>query len=111
MQLKHHPTFSYRGFSLWPPRWISQATSASTPVGEVGVLRDVRWYPDTPIRVFLTMEHDGVEFRGHLFMEYELMSMVMVSLLEHCKGMTIGSIGILEIPFVIENAVQQQLAR
>ena len=57
------------------------------------------------------MEHDGVEFRGHLLMEYDLMSMVMVFLLEHCKGMTIESIGGLEIPFAIENIAPQQLAR
>ena len=37
--------------------------------------------------------------------------MVLLSVLEDCKGMTIESIGDLEIPFVIENAAAENLTR
>ena len=106
VQLRSHPILSYRGFNLWPPTWVSPSKSTSTPQGEVGVLRKVRCYPDNPLRLFLTMEYSGAEYEGRLLMEYDLLSMVLVSLLETYTGMTIESIGNLEVPFVFENAAQ-----
>jgi hypothetical protein len=52
------------------------------------------------------MEYAGAKYEGRLLMEYDLLSMVLMSLLENCKGLTIESIGNLEVPFVIENAAQ-----
>lgn len=52
------------------------------------------------------MEYAGAEYQGRLLMEYDLLSMVVVSLMENCKGMTIEAIGNLEVPFVFENAAQ-----
>lgn len=98
MQLRDHPTFLFRGFNLWPPTWIGRVTCPSAPIGEVGVLRDVQWHPDIPLRVLLTMELEGANYQSRLLMENDLISMVMVSLLEDCKGMTIESIGSLEVP-------------
>ena len=111
MKLRNHPTFSCRGFNLWPPTWLSQGISTSTPQGEVGILREVRWYPDNPLRLFLTIEHDGAEYEGRLLMAYDLLSMAMVALLEDCKGMTIEAIGSLEIPFVFENSAPPSMTR
>ena len=52
------------------------------------------------------MEHAGAEDLGRLLMEHDLLSIVLVSLLENRKGMTIESIGNLEAPFMFENAAQ-----
>ena len=64
-----------------------------------------------PLRVLLTMEHEGTKYQSRLIMEHDLISMVLLSVLEDCKGMTIESIGDLEIPFVIENAAAENLTR
>ena len=103
VQLRSHPTLSYQGFNLWPPPWIRQGKSTSIPRGEVGVLRDVRWYPDNPLGLFLTMEHEGAEYHGRLLMEYDLLSMAMWRV-RNCRGMTID-IGH-NSSFVLENAAQ-----
>lgn len=44
-------------------------------------------------------------------MEYDLLSMAMVALLEDCRGMTIEAIGNLEIPLVFEDSAPQSMRR
>ena len=91
------------GFSRWPPIWIEYpGTSKALLQGEVGVLREVRYSRDNPRRIFLTMEHEGAEYIGYLLMEYEFFGEYMARILKDCMGMTIESIGSLEVPLALE---------
>ena len=99
VHLQNHPLMVFRGYSVWPPIWVDHTgTSESIPSGEVGVLRQVRCYPDNPRRIFLTMEYEGKDYTGCLLMEYEFSCESIVKLLEGCTGLTMEAIGSLEMP-------------
>ena len=68
----------------------------------MGVLLKVHHAPTNPRRIFLTMEHEGIEYTGCLLMEYDFSCTVMVRLLEECMGMSIETIGNLEVPLAFE---------
>ena len=48
------------------------------------------------------MEHEGAEYIGYLLMEYEFLGEYMARILKDCMGMTIESIGSLEVPLALE---------
>ena len=103
MQLRNHPIMAYWGYTRWPPTWIDyQGTSESTLQGEVGVLRRARCFPYNHRQIFLTIEHEGIEYTGCLLMEYQFSCTAMVRLLEGCMGMSIETIGNLEVPSAFE---------
>ena len=43
MQLRDHPLMSYGGRKNWPPIWVWMGGQMDSPVGEVGILREMRW--------------------------------------------------------------------
>ena len=91
------------GYTRWPPIWIDyHGISESTLRGEVGVLSKARSYPYNHRQIFLTIEHEGAEYTGCLLMEYEFLGEYMARLLNDCLGMTIESIGSLEVPLTFE---------
>jgi hypothetical protein len=103
MQLRNHPIMVFWGYTRWPPIWIDyHGISESTLRGEVGVLRKARSYPYNHRQIFLTIEHEGAEYTGCLLMEYEFLGEYMARLLNDCLGMTIESIGSLEVPLTFE---------
>ena len=105
VQLRNHPIMTYWGFSRWPPIWIEYpGTSKAILQGEVGVLREARCSPDNSRRIFLTIEHEGAEYIGCLLMEYEFLGEYLASILKDCMGMTIESIGNLEVPLAFETS-------
>jgi hypothetical protein len=103
MQLRSHPMLMYCGYALWPPVWIDyQDKNSSKTGGEIGVLRNVRYPSESRRQIFLTMEHEGAEYTGCLFMEYDFSFIAMLKVLENCIGMNIESIGSLEVPATFE---------
>lgn len=66
------------------------------------MLRSALSYPYNPRKIFLTIEHERADYIGCLLMEYEFLGEYMASLLNDCIGMTIESIGSLEIPITFE---------
>ena len=99
----NHSSASFRGFILWPPIWIdSRGTSEATRRGEVGVLRLVSNSPYNVRHIFLTIEHEGALYTGTLVFEYEFLGEYMTNFFKDCKGMTIESIGSVEIPLTVD---------
>ena len=102
---------AFWGYTRWPPIWIEyQGTSESILQGEIGVLRSALSYPYNPRKIFLTIEHERADYIGCLLMEYEFLGEYMASLLNDCIGMTIESIGSLEIPITFETDKKAQTA-
>ena len=66
------------------------------------MLRKVRCYRYNRRFIFLTIEFEGNEYIGCLIMEFEFLGEYMGMLLEACLGMSIESIGSLEVPFTFE---------
>jgi hypothetical protein len=70
-----------------------------TPQGEVGILRDVRYYPYiNDRRMFLIMHHRGADYIGCLLFDDRSFCSEIVSLLPHYYGMTIEAIGSSDLP-------------
>ena len=103
---------SFRGFALWPPIWIDyQGTREATRQGEVGILRNVRNSPYNVRRIFLTIEHEGAQYIGTFVMEYEFLGEYMTKFFKNCIGMTIESIGSLDVPLALETLKKAQADR
>jgi hypothetical protein len=99
MKLRDHPIMSYRGYSVWPPIWVSRiGTMPQSFHGEVGNLRRARSSSDRAGRIFLTIEHEGVEYTGCVLMEYQFACESILALLQGCHGMSIEAIGSLDLP-------------
>ena len=53
--------------SIWPPHWIWTSEGKNTqPVGEVGLLQEVRQSTVDPNACFLTMNHADSSYVGRL---------------------------------------------
>lgn len=98
MQLRDHPLMSYQGESMWPPIWVGGGKRGTRPQGEVGHLREVRYYRTKPGRLFLTMEHEGVRYTGCLLLDDTDSCLRVCELLKKNYGMFINTIGSLEMP-------------
>jgi len=88
---------SFRGFALWPPIWIDNQGTREAQ-GKIGVLRNVRNSPFNGRRIFLMIEHEGAQYIGTFVMEYELLGEYMTKFFKDCIGMTLESIGSLDVP-------------
>jgi hypothetical protein len=97
MQLRKHPLMSYRGSPVWPPLWVS-VESAKKPRGEVGLLRQVRCYPDKAGEAYLIIEHEGAQYAGCLLLDDKIFCERLGKFLSDCCGMHIKDIGSLDIP-------------
>ena len=99
MHLRDISILNSQGFHRWPPTWMEyKGPSESTPKGELGVLRKVHCYTYNHRVTFLTIEFEGCEYIGCLVMEFDFLGKYMETLLEDCLGMSIESIGSLEVP-------------
>ncbi|HTM09663.1 MAG TPA: hypothetical protein VL754_14855 [Verrucomicrobiae bacterium] len=70
MELRRHPSMTYRGAPSWPPVWVSPNKAGKRPSGEVGVLVDVeqsKVEPDN--RYFITIKHNGASYTGCLLID------------------------------------------
>jgi hypothetical protein len=97
MQLRKHPLLSYRGSPVWPPIWVS-VESGKKAHGEVGLLNQVRCYPDQAGEAYLIIDHEGAQYAGCLLLDDKIFCEQLGNFLRNCCGMRIKEIGNLEIP-------------
>jgi hypothetical protein len=105
MRLREHPLLSYRGYPMWPPIWVGLgATKGKSPQGEVGRLKEVRYYPNKPRRVFLVIDDDGEQYTGCLLFDDDSFSVLMCNFLKRYYGMPTHAIGNLDVPLDLSRA-------
>ena len=99
MRLREHPLLSYRGYSMWPPIWVGiGGTTGHHPQGEVGRLKEVRYYETRPCRLFLAMDYGGALYTGCLLFDDNESCQRVVEVLRCCYDMFIRDIGGLDLP-------------
>jgi len=99
MQLRKHTFMTHGWVSLWPPHWIRTFGRENThPVGELGVLEDVRQSTIDPNACFLTMNHAGARYVGRLHFDHQGFCQQFCELLQLHYGRPIEEIGGLDIP-------------
>lgn len=78
----------YRGFPMWPPIWVGiGAARGRVPRGEVGRLKEARFYTNKPRRIFMTMEYDAGEYTGALLFDDDVSCEQVYKLLHRCYGL------------------------
>lgn len=101
MQLRNHRLMSYRGCCSWPPVWIPLAgrdpKKRQTEEGEIGHLKETRYYPSRRGRVFLIIEHQETEYIGCLMFDDPFFCEKVANRLHALQGMSIETIGSSEI--------------
>jgi hypothetical protein len=101
MQLRNHRLMTYRGCCSWPPVWIPltgrDANKRETQLGEIGLLKETRYYPTRRGRVFLIIDHEGTEYIGCLMFDDAFFCEKVASRLHAFQGLPIETIGSSEI--------------
>lgn len=103
MQLREHPSMSYRGSRVWPPIWVS-AQSSKSRRGEVGLLKEVRTYPSKGGETYLMIDYEGTQYAGCLLLDDRTFSEHLSKFLQGCCEMLIKDIGSLDIPATLDLA-------
>lgn len=100
-RFRDHPKLRYHGVPTWPPEWGGVCGSCgSTPRGEAGILLDVKKVDEDslyPEHLILTVEHDGREYFGGLWIEEPESLEKFYDLLKENLGKKIEEIGKMEI--------------
>jgi hypothetical protein len=104
VQLRNYPPTYYSGFRAWPPLWVTPAKTGQLLQGEIGRLKEVRRNPRRPCRLFLVMEHEGVDYTGCILFKDDAPCEGLANILEKCCGMSMEDIGSLEVPDRIVSA-------
>ena len=101
MQLRNHRLMTYRGSCNWPPVWIPIAgrdpKKRESAVGEIGRLKETRYYPTRRGRIFLIIEHEGTEYIGCVMFDDAIFCEKVANRLHAFQGMPIETIGSTEI--------------
>jgi hypothetical protein len=101
VQLRDHPLMIFRRLRNWPPTWVRlgsvKGNAPKTLSGEVGILKQVRSYPDRRGRIYLTIDHDGAVYVGCLLFDNEDFCEEMAEHLRQCCSMSIEAVGSSEI--------------
>lgn len=71
---------------------------AKTVTGEIGVLKDVRCYPDRRGRLYLTVVHGGAVYVGCISFKNAGLCEVALAHLRRCYGMALSDVGSSELP-------------
>jgi hypothetical protein len=102
MQLRDHPLLTVRSICNWPPAWVRlgrlKGKAPKTLTGEIGVLKEVRYYEDRPGRVYLTVDHNGTAYVGCLLLDDQSFCKHAFEHLRRCYGMAIEAVGSSELP-------------
>jgi hypothetical protein len=97
VQLRDHPLMRYRGEPNWPPVWVrlgrAKAETAKRLRGEIGVLKEARYYSDRHGKLYLTVEHNGAVYVGCLLFDLQWFCTAVFEHLRHCYGLAICDIG------------------
>jgi hypothetical protein len=75
MKSRHNPRPKFRDLGSWRPAWVRlggvHQKAPKTLTGEVGSLKQVRYYPDRPGRIYLTIVHQDAVYVGCLLLDDE----------------------------------------
>ena len=96
MQLRNHPLMRYGSISNWPPVWIS-LHEEGLPVGEVGVLTEVRKSQFHADRLVLVMEYDEDLYGAAVTFSDAASCNTIFELLKNSVGLSIEDIGNIEL--------------
>ena len=84
---------------MWPPIWVGiGGTTGHHPQGEIGRLKEVRYYETKHCRLFLTMDDGGGLYTGCLLFDDNASCQRVACVLRGCYGMLIRDIGGLDLP-------------
>jgi hypothetical protein len=99
MELRNHDCMSHGWVQLWPPYWHWTFGEDNThPVGEMGVLENVRRSTVDPNACYLMMNHCGASYVAHLQFDHEKCCGLICELLQLHYGHSLKEIGALDIP-------------
>ncbi len=100
MQLREDPRMSFAHGPTWPPIWMKidgEPASQETLVGEVGVLKDVYYYPRRPSHILLIMAQDGSQYLSCILFDDPQAGEEIATNLKRCLDMSMNSIGSLTL--------------
>jgi hypothetical protein len=102
MQLRDHPLIIFRDLSSWPLAWVrlgsARAKAAKKLTGEIGILKEVRYYTHRRGRIYLTTDYAGTLYVGCLVFDNHSFCEKAFEHLRRCYGMNIEAIGSSELP-------------
>jgi hypothetical protein len=97
MQLRDHPLMTFRDLRNWPPAWVRlgtvQGKAPKIVAGEIGTLKEVRYYTDRRGRIYLTIDHDGGAYVGCVLFDALVFCEKVAEHLQRCCSMSINAIG------------------
>ncbi len=106
MQLRQHPSMSFREHRSWPPVWTPYGgfceKHRQVLQGEIGVLKEVRYYSDRRGRIYLTIGYENSNYVGCLMFDDEIFCEQTAEHLQRLRGMPIEEIGSSEIALHLE---------
>ena len=105
MQLREHPRMSFRGRRNWPPVWLRIGVETKdwyVVLGEIGVLKTVRYNANRPGRIYLIITHEGAEYIGCLLFEDKDLCEEVAEHLQRCCSMPIEAIGTCDLVSSLE---------
>ncbi len=89
---------AYRTVRNWPPVWTWLGGGEKRqPVGEVGVLKELSYWPYVRNRCFLVIDFEGSSYMGCLLFDDEIFCHQIISILKGFIGLRIEQIGALEV--------------
>jgi hypothetical protein len=99
MELRKHPSMSYRGRCNWPPRWVWVAGKHNDrPTGEVGILKEVNRSPLVSAdRIVMVIECKESMYMGYLVFEDFAFARQVYKLLKRLYDCSISDIGSLDV--------------
>jgi hypothetical protein len=99
MELRNHDCMSHGWVPLWPPHWKWTFGENNTyPVGEIGILENVQRSSIDPNLCYLSMNHAGAKYVGHLHFDREECCGLLLELLPNHYGRSLQEIGEIDIP-------------
>jgi hypothetical protein len=119
MKLRNHPLKSCGGLRNWPPTWSwIGGENKSHPVGEVGVLTEVKTYYPTgqtfglPLnRIFLFIDYDKSRYVGSMSFEDAEVCKTVAEILQRYCGHDLAEIGDIELRFLDKTAAATSHAK
>ena len=91
-----------RGIQTWPPRWApTHRDKDDKPLGEVGILEDVTKSQLSDTKLFLFMQHRGLQYMGSMNFDDFTFSSQIFTLLNANIGRSIKEIGDLDVSHLL----------
>ena len=99
MELRNHPSMSYRWVRTWPPAWTSMTDKSRYLWGELGVLKEVRHDPRFPHRCHLVIDFEGEALMGTLLFDDVTFCRLIAGILKNRLERPVAELGSLDISY------------